>query len=198
MVYGTSPRKEHPGVHDEEYQRASRVFQGVYQPQCPSNNSDCFTRSWYIGPPNHGFYFKSLDLPDTYMSEIDATLEGLDSYAMRRLETPATIFTSLRFNGANLADTTISINITKYIYVYILFWNTLHLITILSIYHHKRNVTLSCCSLWVLYVMSVVRYECCTVWVVSTCTYRVPLCGMSEIRSDMYAGASTSYSGPRA
>ena len=30
------------------------------------------------------------------------------------------------------------------------------------------------------------------------CMYRFPLCDMSEIRSDRYAGALTGYSGPRA
>ena len=38
----------------------------------------------------------------------------------------------------------------------------------------------------------------CAVEVVRTQIYRVPLCGMSEIQSDVYAGAWTDYSGPRA
>ena len=56
--------------------------------------------------------FKSLDLSDKYMSDIDALLESLDCHARQRLEIPANSFTNLSFNGANLTGATININVT--------------------------------------------------------------------------------------
>ena len=49
---------------------------------------------------------KSLGVPDKYMSEIDAILEGLDSHVMQSLETPVTNFTILNRRGIVLASAT--------------------------------------------------------------------------------------------
>ena len=62
------------------------------------------------GLTEEGLDFKSMNLSDKYMSDIDALLESLDSHAMQRLETPANSFMNLSFN---FTGTTIHINVTK-------------------------------------------------------------------------------------
>ena len=62
------------------------------------------------GLTEEGLDFKSLNLSDKYMSDIDSLLESLDSHAMQRLETPANSFMNLSFN---LTGATIHINVTK-------------------------------------------------------------------------------------
>ena len=52
------------------------------------------------------FNFKYPDLPDKYLSDIDAILEGLYSRVMQSLETPAINFTSLSWGLTPDADAT--------------------------------------------------------------------------------------------